>query len=169
MHRTLEQRQCVDRAYRWSSTIDQGSFRHSWLAIRDASAGGLTTCASAAGPHPNARTNERFLCLASRSVTPGWSLGPLWPVGCMRGFGSQGRGLAAPSLRALVRRPQSREKPGSLVRTRNQTLLSAAHQAMPMARHQVVERVSEQSRDEPCHRGETPSTPEVPGHSQSGR
>ncbi len=48
----------------------------------------LTTCASAAGDHPTARTNLRFRCLASWRVTPGRSAGPPRPVGCMRGLGS---------------------------------------------------------------------------------
>ncbi len=38
-----------------------------------------------------------------------------------------------------------------------------------MACYEIVECVPEDSRDEPCRRGETPGTSEVPGHLQRGR
>jgi hypothetical protein len=65
-------------------------------------------------------------------------------------------------------RPSSGEKPGSLLRTRNQALLTAASQLMPMTSHHIVERVPKKSGYEPCHPGETPSTSKVLGHPQSG-
>ena len=45
-----------------------------------------TTCASAAGDHPTARTNQGFHCSASARVTPERNSGPPRPVGCMRGL-----------------------------------------------------------------------------------
>ena len=50
----------------------------------------LTKSKSAAGYHAGARTNERFHCLASRSLTPERSAGPPRPVGCICGLGGAG-------------------------------------------------------------------------------
>lgn len=47
-------------------------------------------------------------------------------------------------------------------------MLTATHQAMPMASKQVVERVPERRWEDSCECHETPSTAEVPGDSQSG-
>jgi hypothetical protein len=40
---------------------------------------------------------------------------------------------------------------------------------MPMTSHHVVERVPQESGDQPRHRSEPPSTSQVPGDAQSGR
>jgi hypothetical protein len=54
----------------------------------------LTTCKSAAGDQLPARTNQRFLWLASRNLAPTGSAGPLRPVGCICGLGATSTGFS---------------------------------------------------------------------------